>query len=420
MFSMLKESKWIKITFLVLIAVFFMLNLYTALEYGNQNYLGDFQKFNNDDVKYVRSAWELADKGNFIYHKVDEPTVFIMPGLSFSIAFFVEIFGKFEGITAFRVFQAVLQTLSMYLIFLIGRKIFNSKVGLIACVINLLYISEYYATTIVLTEVLFKFLFLLLIYISILAVEEKRMGYYITGGVIWGLGCLVRPTIAAYPGVILIMWLIRKYSLKDIIKYTLVTTFVFSLIMSPWWIRNYRVFDEFIPLTLSTGNPFLQGTYINYDQNQNYTPYEIGKTVVETNQNEMNAGLYRLKTYVPQEPLRYLYWYTLGKSWHLWSAPFYWKEIMGISFVQAKLYHYIILITFILGTIRLFVKKQKSFMFLFLTIAFTNLIYLPYFTMSRYSYPLMPVVGIIAGFAINEALKWAKKTRLRRTLAPAE
>lgn len=408
MFSISKESKWIRLTLLVLFFIFLLLNLYSALKYGNQNYLGDFQKFNNDDVKYIRSAWELADKGNFIYHKVNEPTVFIMPGLTFSIAFFVKIFGNFEGIIAFRVFQAILQVLSMYLIFLIGRRIFNSKVALFACVINLLYISEYYATSIILTEVLFKFLFLLLIYISILAVEEKKMLYYIIGGVIWALCCLVRPTVAAYPGVILIMWFIRKYSLKDIIIYTLVTTFVFSLIMAPWWIRNYRVFDSFIPLTLSTGNPFLQGTYINYDQSQNYTPYEIGKTVVETNQNEMKAGLYRLKTYAPQEPLRYLYWYTLGKSWHFWNAPFYWKEIMGISFVQAKLYHFLVLIIFVLGTIRLFMKKHKSFMFLFLTIAFTNLMYLPYFTMSRYSYPLMPLVGIIAGFLINEALQWGK------------
>lgn len=399
MFRIPRESKWTKTTLFVLIAVFFLLNIYTALKYGNQNYLGDFQQFNNDDVKYIRSGWELADKGHFIYHKVDEPTVFIMPGLTFSIAFFVELFGKFEGITAFRVFQAVLQGLSLYLVFLIGRKSFDSKVGLIACAINLLYISEYYATTIILTEVLFKFFFLLLIYISILAVEDKRMSYYLLGGIVWALSCLIRPTVAAYPVVILVMWLIRKYSLKDMIKYTLVTTAVFSLLMSPWWIRNYRVFGEFIPLTLSTGNPFLQGTYLNYDQSQNYTPYEIGKTAAETNQNEINAGLYRLKTYVPREPLRYLYWYTVGKSYHLWKEPFYWKEIMGISFKGAKLYHKIILLTFVLGSIMLFIKKQTSFLFLFLPIAFTNLIYLPYFTMPRYSYPVMPLVAIIvAGF----------------------
>ena len=41
--------------------------------------------------------------------------------------------------------------------------------------------------------------------------------------------------------------------------------------MSPWWIRNYNIFHAFIPFTLATGNPMLQGTYINYDQSTKKT-----------------------------------------------------------------------------------------------------------------------------------------------------
>lgn len=405
MFSIKKEDKWVKISLIAIIALFFIFNIYAALRYGSANYLGSFEKFDNDDVKYIRSAWELVDNGRFIYHKVDEPTVFIMPGLTYALAFFVKIFGKFGGITAFRIFQALLQALSMYLLFLIGRKIFNSKAALFGCFLNSLYIAEYYTTTVILTETLFKFLLLLLIYISLYAVEEKNLLYYTIGGIVWGLGCLVRPTIAAYPGVILIIWIIRKYSIKDMVKFTIVTTLVFSIVMSPWWIRNYLVFDRFIPLTLSSGNPFLQGTYVNYDQSVDYTPYEGGKTVIETNQNEINTGLYRLRTYAVKEPLKYAYWYTIGKSWHLWNFPFYWKEIFGVSFAAAAIFHHLVLMLGIVESITLFRKRNRNFIFLFATVLFFNLIYLPYFTMSRYSYPIMPMVCIIAGYGIYEFIR---------------
>ncbi len=400
MFKIKNENKYIKICLIAIIVVFFIVNLYASLKYGPTNYLGSFEKLDNDDVKYIRSAWELANNGHFIYHKVDEPTVFIMPGLTCTIAFFVKIFGKFGGLTAFRIFQALLQALSMYLLFLIGRRVFNSKAALFGCILNSLYIAEYYTNTVILTETLFKFLFLLLIYISLYAIEEKKILHYTIGGIIWGLGCLVRPTIALYPGVILIMWIIKKYSLKDMIKFTIITTLAFSVVMSSWWIRNYLVFDRFIPLTLSSGNPFLQGTYVNYDQSIDYTPYEVGKTVVETNENEIKAGLYRLKTYAVKEPLKYAQWYTIGKSWHLWNYPFYWKEIFGVSFVSAGIFHYLVLLLAIVESIRMFIKRNRRFLFIFATVILFNLMYLPFFIMSRYSYPIMPLVCIVAGHGI--------------------
>ncbi|MCQ1531176.1 ArnT family glycosyltransferase [Lutispora saccharofermentans] len=396
MFSIKNEEKWVKISLAMIIFVFFAVSLYSVLMYGNANYLGSFDKMDNDDVKYIRSAWELLDNGNFIYHKVDEPTVFIMPGLTFMLAFFMKLFGKYGGITAFRVFQAVLQGSSMYLIFLIGRKVFNSKTALIGCILSVFYMAEYYAPTLILTETSFKFLLLLLVYLSIYAIEERSPLYYIAGGLVWGLACLIRPTVAAYPAVILIMWIIKKYKISDMVKFTIITTFVFAAVMSPWWIRNYKVYNRFIPLTLSSGNPFLQGTYINYDQKTDYTPYEVGKTAIETDENELKTGIYRLKVYGRKHPIKYLYWYTVGKTWELWNFPFYWKEMFNVSFAKAALYHHGILILGLYEAFKLFKKGEKNFIFIAITIVFFNIIYLPYFTFSRYSYPLMPMVCLIA------------------------
>ena len=400
MFSLENEEKRIKQSLFIILALFFIINLGVVIKYGSGNFLGSIEKMDNDDVKYIRSAWTLMDTGKFTYHKVDEPTVYIMPGLTFVLSFFMLIFGKTNGVLAFRIFQVILQTLSIYLLFLIGRKLFNSKIAIVACVLNSLYVAEYFVSTIILTESIFKFLLLLLVYISIYAVEEKKTLYYILGGLVWGITCLFRPTIAAYPIVILIMWLVKKYSFKDMVKYTLITSAVFCVILSPWWIRNYKVYDRFIALTLSTGNPFLQGTYVNYDQTKDYTPYKSRDTVIETNEVEIETGIYRLKTYARKEPLKYLYWYTIGKTIKLWNMPFYWVEVLGVSFVSAEVFHLLIIGTGLYGIIRAFKKKDMDYLVAFLVIAYFNVMHLPYYTFSRYSYPVMPLVMLFSSYVI--------------------
>ena len=65
----------------------------------------------------------------------------------------------------------------------------------------------------------------------------------------------------------------------EMVKLGSIMFIMFGVIMSPWWIRNYLEYGEFIPLAASSGNPFLQGTYINYEQTpENVVYYKLGKT----------------------------------------------------------------------------------------------------------------------------------------------
>lgn len=412
MFIVKNEDRLIKTILFMISFLFLILGLYSVIKYGNSNLLGSLEQMDNDDVKYIRSAWTLLETGMLTYHTVNEPTVYIMPGLSCTLAFFMAIFGKLQGIVAFRIFQVILQTLSFFLLFCLGKKIFGSRVGVIACILQFLSVSEYYVPTLILTESIFKFLLLLLVYVSVLAVVEKKSRYYTLGGLIWGIACLFRPTIAAYPVIILILWLIKKYRFSEMLKFSLLSLALFSLVLSPWWIRNYHLFHEFIPATLSSGNPFLQGTYLNYDQRINYTPYETGKTVIETNENETAAGIYRLKTYAVQQPLTYLYWYTIGKSQHFWSTPFYWREILGIPAGWAVIVHrYMLLLPAAVGVYMLLKSRNTSHLplFLLLVILYFNIIYLPFFTFSRYAYPLMPFVCLFAAYSFDQLIKSREK-----------
>jgi 4-amino-4-deoxy-L-arabinose transferase-like glycosyltransferase len=381
---------------ILILLIFAIIQAVVIGYYGEQWYLGDFVKMDNDDVKYIRSAWNLLDKHMFVYHDVNQPTVFIMPGYPFILALFMKIFGKIDGLIVVRYFQGLLQVISLYLIFRICKDIFNEKVALIAVLLNAIYLPEMVSAGLILTEAVFKFLLVVLIFTSIKAVKSKSFYYYALGGVIWGLAILIRPTILAYPIVILIMWMIYKYSVKEILTRTLLVLFIGITIMSPWGIRNFVVFSKFIPLTLSSGNPFLQGTYINYDQTKDPAGYKTSSNIIENDKIEKETGIKRLQQDFPRKPFSYIAWYTVGKSYYFWYVPYYSKDVFGIPFVVMGVFH-VMLLMLALGNIILYrAKLRRESLILLLIILYFNMMHLPYFTCSRYAYPIMSFVIIFA------------------------
>lgn len=166
-------------------------------------------------------------------------------------------------------------------------------------------------------------------------------------------------------------------------------------------------FNKFIPFTLSSGNPFLQGTYINYDQSVNYTPYSVERDEIQSNKIEMETGMLRLQKYFREEPFRYIYWYALGKTWRLWNSPFYWKKILDVSFMSAGIYHYAVMGLGILGIFMTRAYKKTEGIFAVLPIIFITISYIPFYTFSRYAYPVMPMVILLGAFGIYGFLgKW--------------
>lgn len=410
MFSLKEEGKSTKLILGITCLMFFVICIISIIKYGNSTLLGSLTNPNNDDVKFIRSAWILAATGNYTYHTPPTATVFMMPGLSFVVAFFVLIFGKFGGLTAFRVFQAIIQTGSLFLVFLIARKLFNSKVALVTIIISVLSIADYWVANLILTETLFKFFVLCLVYFSIYALEEQKTKYYIWGGVALGLATLYRPTIATFPIVILFIWILRKYKFRTMLKYTAIVAAVFCIVLSPWWVRNYSVFHKFIPLTLATGNPMLQGTYINYDQSSaqtdglNYAQFKYpAGSEIANNTVEMEISKYRLANLVPKHPLEFLEWYTVGKAIHQIDYPFFWNpDFLGVNSWMAGEWHALTLILSLTGGIMYYLNKQRKKIgtIAIATIIYFIAVYLPFFTMGRYFYPAMPFVIMFTAYAV--------------------
>ena len=125
-------------------------------------------------------------------------------------------------------------------------------------------------------------------------------------------------------------------------------------------------------------------------------------------------GLERLKIYVPKEPLKYLWWYTGGKTIELWESPFYWNGRTGL--IISGVWHYMILTTGVLGIASGFRRGKRNKMagFILSIIIVLNISYLPYFTFSRYAYPLMAlVIFFSANFFYGILKRWGRNNEKR-------
>lgn len=401
------EKKYRNIVLIVLLGMF-ALGTFLTLRYGNYFYVGDPELINNDDVKYLDTARKLLSDGKLYYNGVE--TVFIMPAYPLFIALIMKIFGTGDfGVTALRLTQLLLQCGAAYLIYLIAREIFNKRVAIISLIFTAFYLPEYVVANLALTECLFRFLYLTLFYLSIIAIKENKIKWYVLGGIAWAATCLVRPNAAAFPLFILIYWIVNKYTIKEMIKYTSIVAVVFCVMFSPWWIRNYNLKDKFILFTESSANPRLLGTLIRWgapsfaDEIAPEYKYKefFEENIVLSEEEQTKLANEMLRMSFTKQPIRYTLWHTVGKTIELYRQPYYWKEILGIGPIEAQIEHYFYIVMGLLGFLVMIITKNKKSRMLMLFFAINTITYLPFITFDRYGYPNMFCFTIAAAYLFN-------------------
>ena len=145
------------------------------------------------------------------------------------------------------------------------------------------------------------------------------------------------------------------------------------LCLTPWTIRNYKLFDRFIPLTYGTGNPLLLGTYqgVGYPSDENLD-YE--KNVVDKMPKDMKYYLenpeekpyltkyysleydglkakYRMNEWWKNDKISMIKSYLISKPYILVKDTFYWKNILGLSVNSIIIVRNIDIILFVLSSL---------------------------------------------------------------------
>ncbi len=405
-----------------LVFISFSLRFIMIFKYGNRLTLS------SDDLNYVQSAVLLLKKGIFTFFNRTEPTVFVMPLYPFFLAVIFSVFGSGpSGITAVRLIQSGLGALDIILVYMIAKMLFGKWAGVIAAAIMAFYLPAITTSGYILTENLFTTLLLLLILLSLKFTAAPGVGRFAVIGAVWALAVLIRPTIALFPAFLLIYVLIyyrkadkrkadkKLYRTVDIVRYGAAMVFSFAIIMLPWIVRNYKEYGEFIPLSAASGNPMLQGTYINYRIAPGETAtYSEGKTTYERNRNEVDAAKKRISQVFSQDFATYLNWYTVGKTRLFWGTVFYWRQFFGVNWTIVLKYHYFILLGF-LGILLALARSFRKYFFPVSILLYFNLVHCVYMAFDRYAYPLIPILAIFCAFLLLEVLGVFRKYVVKST-----
>lgn len=213
-----------------------------------------------DSAYYHNWAVGIAD-GNIL----GESAFFMSPLYPYFLGLLYALFGAHPAAGAAA--QILLSGISIWMIWLIGRKVSGERAGTIAAFIAAVYPPWIYFDGALLTAPLILFLNTASLLILVKFLDKLRPGQILAAGVLLGLSTLARPNALLFAAVLAVWLITRRMHIAAIIM-----SLGLIAVISPVTLRNIFVAGEFALTTASGGmnfyvgsNPAATGLYVEPD-----------------------------------------------------------------------------------------------------------------------------------------------------------
>lgn len=195
------------------------------------------------------------------------PDSLIPPLYSYALAVVYEVIGR--GYLQVGIAHILLDLASIVLLFQICKNLFPDRhfVPLLTILFYALYPYLVFHNLTLIDTPFFMFWLHLLLWLLILLRERmKRDGITwlltILGGLALGMATLVRPILLPLT-LFIFFWFWFRCGIQQALLRLLPVAVVSLLILTPWMVRNYRLFETFVPMTTTSGANFWQGNHEN-------------------------------------------------------------------------------------------------------------------------------------------------------------
>ncbi len=327
-----------------------------------------------------------------------------------------KLFGR--SFTAVGVVQALLGTLTVYLICLLGRMATGrAPVGLIAAALSAIYLPFIRYAGSLLTETLFLFLAVLGFHYMFIALRESKIKWSLIAGMIGGLAFLCRPTAIGFPlvFVLLVITAIKLGKRRRPVLKSAAYLVAFLVFYSGWLARNYHTFGAFIPTFTSAGYNLFVGSYPSARGKANIPldehPVELrrkleGKGEVEANRIFMHAALGNIRNhpgaYLKLMMMKFVRaWFNVRRG-HDWLPTARSLLLNGLLLVLASV-----------GAVLLSIRDAFATAFLASPIVYFTLFHALVVSSTRYNLPSVPFAIVFAAVALEEAGRKTVASRVR-------
>lgn len=337
--------------------------------------------------------------------------------------------------------QSVLGVLSVWLVFLLGRRFLPEPMALLAAALTALCPSLVVLGTYVLSEGLFTFCLLAALLASAVALD--RAGEWkpaLAAGLLWGLASLVRSTTVFLP----ILFLLASVAVPALHPYRRAAAACllgFALAMSPWLLRNATLPPPASGSSLLV-KALAHGSYPDFrfegrPESEGF-PYRFDPEAAERQQDLPSALLYiardfrdhpgpMLRWYLLSKPVVFLSW-TGSQSWGLFlypvlASPYLQPGLFQLSAILMQALHWPLVLMALVATAALLARRHLpaiasrnrgvatllAFVFAY-AIAF-HMVVAPF---PRYNLPFRPLVFLLAALCLH----WLAVAWRRRRLSP--
>ena len=150
---------------------------------------------------------------------------------------------------------------NIYLLYLIGRKAWDSRAGLIAAAIYNLYSPFITLELKIMATTLYIALCLLSFYWAILSRDRDQRWAYFAAGLIMGFATITRPTFVVFLPFYFLWLLLSMRPLKSFLLPAMLAIIGFILPIIPIAVTNFTAGHDYIPLTTTGGVNLYMGNY---------------------------------------------------------------------------------------------------------------------------------------------------------------
>lgn len=227
---------------LILLILVFSVRLIFYFEFNN-NCCG------SDEMAFHSIAKHLVAGEGFIYTRMDDPRLWTdiaygyePPLYPYFLATIYKFFGINPSVPMF--FQIFVSTATGLLIYLISLKCFSRKVAIVSLVFFALFWETAILPITLWGENLYWLLLSLLIYLLV-SYRNQRLWYAILCGITLGLLSLGRaPSVTFF--IPIVLWFLLRKLFKKKFLFLLIFFLFFMLTITPWTLRNYSVYRQFV------------------------------------------------------------------------------------------------------------------------------------------------------------------------------
>lgn len=341
------------------------------------------------------------------------------PGYELFLAGIYKIFGHHYRVIW--LFQAIFQALIVLFSFLISRQVFGKDwkpiIGYLAAALVGFWPDLLIASSMLLAENLGIFLMMVSVYFFFRYYDSGKWADFFLFSIFFVFFALVRSQLAIFFLVFSVLFVLKKEWLKMAIFFLIVI-----VLFSPWVIRNYYTYKEFVPFNAALGGNLWIGNHMGAtgEMEIDYQPlieYAQSHTPVAMHE----KGIEEFKRFILEHPLEFVkitakrvsIFFSLARPTGFW--PNFTPKQQAVSAFLSFLFSVLIFPLGIAGAViflrKIDAEKKKKRLFFLAMAASIPISVIFILVESRYRYPLYPFLAILGGFFISEMHVDVKKVK---------